>query len=158
MPSDPNVCTVNYASAVALELRQNGNGEPVIRFNFKNGSEGFNSYPMTFPGWDGTSGGDAPLSTFLSAFEPIAINSTLDWCNVCAQTEARGCGQLLAAANSTSSPSGGSQPKISRVGAGFLGAGLAIAVMLMALGALAFLGFLTFGRSRRRLTEKEAKL
>lgn len=115
---------------------------------------------MSYSGWDGSSGADAPLSTFLAAFEPIAVNSTLDWCNVCGQTSERGCSQLLSAAASNSS-SDGSQPKISRVGAGFLGAGLAVAVMLMTLGVLSFLGFLTFGKSRRPrtgLTDKEAKL
>ena len=45
--------------------------------------------------------------------------------------------------------------KISPVGAGFLGAGLTIAVMLAMFGALMFMGVLTFGRRGRRQQGKE---
>jgi hypothetical protein len=53
------VYAVNYAAAVALEVRSSSNG-PVIRFNFKNGTEDddFTTYNMF-----GASG-DVALSTF----------------------------------------------------------------------------------------------
>lgn len=53
---------VNYAAAVALEVRQpSAGGEPVVRFNFKNGTgEEFVTY-----NWLGGSG-DVPLSTFVN--------------------------------------------------------------------------------------------
>jgi prostatic aicd phosphatase len=54
---------VNYAAAVALELRQpSEGGEPVIRFNFKNGSDAdFVTYNFL------NRTGDVPLSAFIDA-------------------------------------------------------------------------------------------
>ncbi|PSS37028.1 hypothetical protein PHLCEN_2v1067 [Hermanssonia centrifuga] len=142
---------VNYAAAMVLEVRQTPGSEPVIRFQFKNGTDDntLRTFNMSFPGFDGN--GDAPLSAFISAFEPAAVNTTLQWCHVCGQNTDRGCAALLgAAANSTSAASSvGHHDRISPVGAGFLGAGLTFAVMSMALAALVFLGFLTFGRGKK---------
>lgn len=54
---------VDYAAAVALELRQpSGGGEPVIRFNFKNGSD---ATFVTYNFLNRT--GDVPLSAFIDA-------------------------------------------------------------------------------------------
>ncbi|THG94909.1 hypothetical protein EW026_g6653 [Hermanssonia centrifuga] len=86
---------VNYAAAVVFEVRKPLQGsEPVLRFKFKNGTDDWplHTYNLTFPGWSGK--GDVPLSTFLSAFEPAAINTTTEWCNICRQTTLRGCGDL----------------------------------------------------------------
>jgi prostatic aicd phosphatase len=54
---------VDYASVVALEVRQpGGGGEPVIRFNFKNGTDSdFTTYDFL------NQTGDAPLSAFIDA-------------------------------------------------------------------------------------------
>jgi hypothetical protein len=54
---------VDYASAVALELRQpSAGGEPVIRLNFKNGSDpSFTTYNFL------NRTGDVPLSAFIDA-------------------------------------------------------------------------------------------
>ncbi|OSX57261.1 hypothetical protein POSPLADRAFT_1157245 [Postia placenta MAD-698-R-SB12] len=138
---------VDYAAAVVLEVRQtSGSSEPLIRFQFKNGTaeEDFSTYSMVFDGWDGS--GDVPMSTFLSAFGPAAINTTADWCNVCGQTTLRGCSEALAAAADANVHS--VHQKITPVGAGFLGAGLTAAVMLMGLGALLLLGVLTLGAGK----------
>lgn len=140
---------VDYAAAVVLEVRQtSGSSEPLIRFQFKNGTaeEDFSTYSMVFDGWDGS--GDVPMSTFLSAFGPAAINTTADWCNVCGQTTLRGCSEALAAAADANVHS--VHQKITPVGAGFLGAGLTAAVMLMGLGALLLLGVLTLGAGKFR--------
>ncbi|TFY56646.1 hypothetical protein EVJ58_g7511 [Rhodofomes roseus] len=143
---------VDYAGTTVFELRQPSSGsEPTVRLLFKNGTAATEYSPVTmsFSGWNGAqSGTDVPLSTFVSAFAPAAINSTLDWCQACGTTTERGCAVALAAAAETAS-SGGHQ-KISKVGAGFLGAGLTAAVFLMALGVLAFLGVLTVGGRRWR--------
>ncbi len=140
---------VNYAAAVIMEVRQPASGgQPVIRFNFKNGTDDpdFIAHNLTFSGWSGD--GDVPLSTFLTAFEPAAINTTLQWCGVCNQTTARGCGDLLAPLNASTTAST-HHDKISPVGAGFLGAGLTVAVFLMAFGVLFFLGFLSLGGKKK---------
>ncbi|PSR93737.1 hypothetical protein PHLCEN_2v4632 [Hermanssonia centrifuga] len=135
---------VNYAAAVVLELRQSSSdSEPVIRFQYKNGTDDvLHNYSLTFPGWSGD--GDVPISTFINAFEPAAVNSTLDWCRICGQDSLRGCDQLLAAAPTRV------HQRISPVGAGFLGAGLTVAVMSAMFAALLLLGFLTFGPPGRR--------
>ncbi|EPT00307.1 hypothetical protein FOMPIDRAFT_1163334 [Fomitopsis schrenkii] len=143
---------VDYAGSTVLELRQpSGSSEPVVRLMFKNGTASTDYGPvnMTFAGWDGTqSGPDVPLSTFVRAFAPAAVNSTLEWCQLCGTTDERGCATALAAAQETAGAQGHS--RISKVGAGFLGAGLTAAVFLMALGVLAFLGVLTVGGRRYR--------
>jgi prostatic aicd phosphatase len=154
---------VNYAAAVALEIRQpSGSSEPVLRFQFKNGTDdaGFRTYDMQLPGM--AAPGDVPLSTFLSVMEPAAVNTTLQWCQVCGQTSDRGCGALLAGANSSGSSSAPSvaahHDKISPVGAGFLGAGLTAAVIGMLLAALVFTGFVSFGRRARKTSSSQRGL
>lgn len=66
----------------------------MLRFKFKNGTDDstLHTLNLKFPGWNGT--GDVPLSTFISTFQPAAITTTTQWCNVCGQTTARGCDQL----------------------------------------------------------------
>lgn len=95
---------MNYAAAVVLEVRTSpSSSEPFLRFQFKNGTDDteLHTYPLSFPGWDGTTAGtDVPLSTFVSAFQPVGINTTLEWCNACGQTTERGCDIALAAAKS----------------------------------------------------------
>lgn len=101
--SDTRSETVDYAAAVVLEVRTSPSSpEPFLRLQFKNGTDDaeLHTYPLSFPGWDGTSGTDVPLSTFIAAFQPVGINTTLEWCNACGQTTARGCDVALAAAQS----------------------------------------------------------
>ncbi|KAJ6620736.1 histidine phosphatase superfamily [Mycena sp. CBHHK59/15] len=122
---------VNYAAAVALEVRQpSAGGELVLRFNFKNGT---GADFVTYNFLNGS--GDVPLSTF-----PAVINTTADWCTVCNNNKDRGCGALALAASQASAAA--------PVGAGFLGAGLTLAVVMAMFGVLAFLGMLSIGRGR----------
>ncbi|KAJ7695722.1 phosphoglycerate mutase-like protein [Mycena rosella] len=134
---------VPYAAAMALEVRQPlAGGEPVVRLNFKNGTgEEFVTY--NFLG----ASDDVPLSTLVNHVNPALINSTAAWCTVCSNTQDRGCGALALAA---SKASGGHHQPIGPVGAGFLGAGLTLAVVLAMLAVLAFLGMLTVGRGRAK--------
>lgn len=58
-----SIVSVNYAAAVAFEVRQpNSGGELVLRFNFKNGTDddGFRTYNFL------NGSGDVPLSTFVN--------------------------------------------------------------------------------------------
>ncbi|KAJ7134333.1 histidine phosphatase superfamily [Mycena epipterygia] len=145
---------VNYAAAVALEVRQpSAGGEPVVRFNFKNGTgEEFVTY-----NWLGGSS-DVPLSTFYFSslsLQPALVNSTAAWCTVCNNTQDRGCAALTLAASqasaaAASADAGHHHQPISPVGAGFLGAGLTLAVVLAMFGVLAFLGMLTVARGRSK--------
>jgi hypothetical protein len=145
-----------------LELRQpSAGGEPVIRLNFKNGSDpSFSTYNFL------NRTEDVPLSAFIDAMavseggriwfritlivylrQPVAVNTTADWCTICANTEDRGCAALTLA---TAQGEAAARPKISPVGAGFLGAGLTLAVVALMAGTLAFLGLLTVGKLRNR--------
>lgn len=119
-----------------------------MRFNFKNGTDddAFRAYSMSLPGWENTQ--DVPLSAFVATMQPAAVNTTLQWCNTCGQTTDRGCAALLGAQGATVSVSS-SHDRISPVGAGFLGAGLAVAVMAMLLALLMFAGWLSFGKKQR---------
>jgi len=137
---------VNYAAALALEVRQTGSNEPVIRFNFKNGTEAqFVQYNIL------GGNGDVPLSQFISKLAPAALNTTSEWCTTCANTADRGCAELQVIRSQEST----SRPKISPVGAGFLGAGLTLAVAAIMLAALFFFGLLAFGRRRSRKATKD---
>ncbi|KAG1868992.1 histidine phosphatase superfamily [Suillus subalutaceus] len=134
---------VNYAAAVALELRQpSGGGEPVIRFNFKNGTDAdfvtYNFLNLT---------GDVPLSAFIDAMAPVAVNTTATWCSVCANDQDSGCAALALA---TEQGEAAARPKISPAGAGVLGAGLTLIVVALMGFTLAFLGVLTISRFGRR--------
>ncbi|KII86633.1 hypothetical protein PLICRDRAFT_43271 [Plicaturopsis crispa FD-325 SS-3] len=137
---------VDYAAAVSLEVRQpSSGGEPVIRFNFKNGTDAeFTTYNFL------NGSGDVPLSTFVNTLGPVAVNTTAQWCGVCNNTQDRGCATIAAASQLRTS----SRDRISPVGAGFLGAGLTLAVMAIMLGALAFFGVLVFGK---KLTTRRSK-
>lgn len=131
---------MDYASALALEVRQPaGSPDPVVRFNFKNGSDAsFTTYP-----WLNQSS-DVPLSTVLAYLQPVAVNTTEEWCKVCGNQKDRGCAAFY---SSTLQPTDAGHRDISAVGAGFVGAGVTIAIFAAALAVLAFLGLLTFGRS-----------
>ncbi|KAF9011496.1 phosphoglycerate mutase-like protein [Hymenopellis radicata] len=133
---------VNYAAAVTLEVRAaSAGGEPVLRFNFKNGTDddAFRTYSIL------DHEGDVPLSTFVNLLQPAAINTTAEWCTVCSNTQDRGCAAL-----SQASAAARVHQVIGPVGAGFLGAGLTLFVALVMLGVLVFLGVLTVGKGRSR--------
>ncbi|KAF5355273.1 hypothetical protein D9758_006063 [Tetrapyrgos nigripes] len=137
---------VNYAAAVALEVRQPSDGsEPVLRFKFKNGTEepDFTTYNFM------NTTGDVKLSSFVDFMTPNAINSTSEWCTICGNTNSRGC-DAISAANAQGRAAAAVHQPISPVGAGFLGAGLTLFVVLCMLGVMFFLGFLTIGRGRSR--------
>src|SRR5271156_4902778 len=111
--------TVNYAAVLALEIRQSpSGGEPVLRFNFQNGTDSdFQTYNIL-----GKSG-DLPISDFVNYLavgpssnkisiriivlighvcppnQPVAVNTTSDWCNVCQNTQNRGCDEIASAAS-----------------------------------------------------------
>ncbi|KAJ7126156.1 histidine phosphatase superfamily [Mycena epipterygia] len=141
---------VSYAASVTLEVRQpSTGGEPVVRFNFKNGTgQEFVTY-----NWLGGSG-DVPLSILVSHVNPALVNSTAAWCTACNNKQDRGCGALALAASQASAAAASINVQhhqvISPVGAGFLGAGLTLAVILAMFGVLAFLGVLTIGRGRSK--------
>ncbi|KAF8552757.1 phosphoglycerate mutase-like protein [Imleria badia] len=133
---------VDYASAVALEVRQpSAGGEPVIRFNFKNGTDDFATYDFL------NQTGDVPLSVFIDAVAPYGVNTTAAWCDVCQNSQDRGCGALTLAAQQARSAA---LSPISPVGAGFLGAGLTLAVVILSFATLAFLGLLSFAKKPRK--------
>ncbi|KIJ60291.1 hypothetical protein HYDPIDRAFT_117370 [Hydnomerulius pinastri MD-312] len=134
---------IDYASAAAFEVRKSSStGEPVLRFNFKNGTDSeFVTY--NFLGQSG----DVPLSAFIDATSASAVNTTADWCNVCQNSQDRGCAALTLAASQARSAA---LSPISPIGAGFLGAGLTLAVVALSLGTLAFLGLLAIGKVSKR--------
>jgi hypothetical protein len=135
---------VNYAAAVALEVRQpSSGGSPVLRFNFQNGSDAeFRTYNLL------GGSGDIPLSTFVNTLTPVAVSTTAEWCSVCSNTQDRGCGAIAAAAASARAEYQSHQ-LIGPVGTGFLGAGVTLAVAAAALALLTFLGFLTLGKQQK---------
>lgn len=144
--------SVNYAGSVVLEVRQppSPSSEPVIRFNFKNGTDDdtYRTYPMRIiPTSDAST--EVPVSTFVNAFQSAAINTTLQWCDECNQSEARGCAALLANKGTYIGGIAAEHQRISPVGAGFLGAGLTVVVYGIGLAVLVYLGLLKVGRGAK---------
>jgi hypothetical protein len=137
---------VNYAASAVIEVRQpSSGGEPVLRLQFKNGTQ---DDALTTFNWFNTTG-DIPVSTFTNFLAPVAINTTADWCTVCSNTQDRGCDAIAAAASQAAIADRVHQP-IGPVGAGFLGAGLTLFVAICMLAMLFFLGKLSLGRGRSR--------
>ncbi len=65
---------VNYAAAVTLEVRAASNGgEPVLRFNFKNGTDDttFRTYNIL------DHDGDIPLSTFVNFLQVMSMSMSI---------------------------------------------------------------------------------
>ncbi|KAI6129684.1 histidine phosphatase superfamily [Pisolithus croceorrhizus] len=131
---------VDYASAVAFELRQ-PNGDPseaTVRFNFKNGSDPqFTTY-----NWMNTTG-DIKVTSLYNALWSSTVNGTADWCSVCQNTEVSSCAALTLAAQQARAAA---LSPISPVGAGFLGAGMTIVLFGVALSSLLFFGLLRLKR------------
>ncbi|KAG6832022.1 hypothetical protein H0H92_006058 [Tricholoma furcatifolium] len=153
-------CVVNYAAALALEVRQPSSGSqaPVLRFNFMNGTGAdWVTYPVL-----GSNSSEILLSDFINTLQvallfrslPVGIDTWNEWCSVCSNTQDRGCAALTLAASEALADQ--VQPKISRIGAGFLGAGLMLVVALAMFIMLFFLGCLTIGAGRRRRPSKES--
>ncbi|TDL22226.1 phosphoglycerate mutase-like protein [Rickenella mellea] len=137
---------VDYASVGAFEVRQSSDGSQFIRFNFKNGTSDANS--TTYGLFGGTQ--DIPLAEFVSNLEPVAINSTKQWCSVCQNNVSRGCADIAVAPATLASMH--HQP-ISPVGAGFLGAGLTAIAFAALLTAMLLLGMLSLRRGNRSATK-----
>lgn len=143
---------VDYASAAIYELREKMDGSQGhdVRFLFRNGSstsDEFTAYPLF-----GSDSVDYDLGEFVSMLEPNVIANTTQWCGVCSNTQDRGCdavAALAAAESSATSAAGTSSNAVSPVGAGFIGAGVTIALVAAVFGALYIFGLVAF-RPRRQ--------
>ncbi|KAF9454839.1 phosphoglycerate mutase-like protein [Macrolepiota fuliginosa MF-IS2] len=134
---------VEYAAVVALEVRSSSNG-PVIRFNFKNGTADTDFGVFNLFG----SSGDVPLATFVDRVSGVTINDTETWCTVCNNNVDRGCNEMAFAAHQAIE----AQP-LHPIGAGFLGAGMALAFVLILLICMYFFGFVRFGRRGKKIQQ-----
>lgn len=119
-----------YASTMVFEVRHpspaSRSQNLFIRFSFRNGSDA--SAPLTtFPLFGRTQiEADIPWTQFVQGISEISLPSQQDWCTVCATSNLTFCAAY--AENSSSSEGGG---KVSGVAAGFIGAGIAIAIILI---------------------------
>jgi len=139
---------VNYAAALALEVRQPASGgEPVVRMLFQNGTEDDGFKQLNFL----NKTGDVLLSDLVNGLGPAGVNDTAHWCNVCSNTQDRGCAAITQA-RVDGAASVHLHQKINPVGAGFLGAGLTLAVVLAFFAFLFFKGMI--GSSRGRPTKR----
>jgi hypothetical protein len=96
----------------------------------------------------GSASGDVPIQTFIDTLSPIAIENLPQWCNLCGNNFSRGC-QYLQEGNVNADTKGlrwgGS---VSPVGAGFLGAGLTVFVVVILMMVGIALGVLRVGKAR----------
>jgi len=79
----------------------------------------------------GSSSGDVPVQAFIDNLAPLGVETLPEWCTLCGNNNSRGC-QFLQEENvnlgSQGLKWGGS---VSPVGAGFLGAGLVVVVVVL---------------------------
>ncbi|KXN85223.1 Lysosomal acid phosphatase [Leucoagaricus sp. SymC.cos] len=130
---------VNYAAAAILELRSSNNG-PVLRLQFKNGTQDNDFHTLNMFG----TSGDLPLSTFVNKLSGVTINDTATWCRVCHNTQDRGCGDItLGAAQAIAAE------RLRPVGAGLLGAGMGVAFILILIIFAYVLGFMRCRKKRQ---------
>ncbi|KLO05866.1 hypothetical protein SCHPADRAFT_709816 [Schizopora paradoxa] len=139
---------VEYAAAVVYEVRPGATpNDPMIRMIFKNGTNDiFRTYNMF------GQPGDIPLSMFTSQLEGAAVNTTAEWCVVCANSQDRGCGSCDNAATAALASQAANEhhPALSNAAAGVIGAAVTAAVIVIALTLFSMLGFISFGRRRRQ--------
>lgn len=139
---------VEYAAAVVYEVREGSTpNDPMIRMRFKNGTNDiFRTYNMF------DQSGDVPLSLFKSKLQFSAVNTTADWCIVCANSQDRGCGTCdnpaLASAAASANASG-HHHTLSPAAAGVVGAAVTAAVFLLVLIALGYMGLVSVGKKSR---------
>lgn len=81
------------------------------------------------------------------------VTTTAQWCDACSNSVDRGCAALEDAKLFGASMAGREGEAVSALGAGFIGAGVSIAVFATALGVLYFLGLLVFGRRKPTITK-----
>lgn len=147
---------VDYASIAILELRANmaGTGHDV-RFLFRNGTD--TGPPIAYNLFGGSSV-DTDLNTMITTLTPSLLSNTTSWCHACNQTLLRGCSGALALESSlAASPSTGSSgSSVSPVGAGFIGAGVTLALAIALLASLIALGLVTIGKKRRMWNDRLA--
>lgn len=99
---------------------------------------------------------DVSLSVFKSNLQRAAINSTSDWCIVCANGADRGCGTCenpalaSAAAAAIAEENGSGNGKLTLVEAGVIGAAVTAATFIALFAALVFLGIISVGRKSTR--------
>jgi prostatic aicd phosphatase len=83
-----------------------------------------------------------------NSIKPVTVNTTSDWCTVCHNTQDRGCNQITSAV-SQGHAQALFQQSVNPLGAGFLGAGLALVVAATLLAVFYFCGLVRFGKSKR---------
>lgn len=132
----------DYASIMAFEVRRpalsSGSQDLFVRFTFRNGSDA-SALVNTFPLFGRTQiEADIPWTQFVEAMSEISLPSQQDWCTVCATSNLTFCAAYTP--NSSSSSNGG---KINAVAAGFIGAAIAIVIIL---GVEALMGFAWYRR------------
>ena len=137
---------MNFAASIALEVRTSPSTGPFIRFNFKNGTgdSSYNNYGIM-----GSPSGDVPVQTFIETLAPLGVETLPEWCTLCGNNNSRGC-QFLQEGNVNL----GSQGlrwggRVSPVGAGFLGAGLAVFVVGILAMVGVVLGLLRVGKRKQ---------
>ncbi|TFK40711.1 histidine phosphatase superfamily [Crucibulum laeve] len=149
---------VNYAAVLALEVRQPASGGPVIRFNFKNGTDA-NGTDSDFKTYNflGESG-DVPLSTFVSTLSTHALQGLPAWCTVCQNQQDRGCGDLAAAKLlGMQAAESQSHRSVSPVAAGFIGAAVTLVFLAIVLFFLSLLGLFTFNKRSTKARKTNSK-
>jgi hypothetical protein len=150
-----------YASTMSFELRRpvnsNGLNDLFVRYGFRNGSLP-SAELVTFPMF-GRSAVDAdmPWNIFMEAMSKQSITSQKDWCNACVSSNLTFCAAYTSkssgSAGTNSIDDSGSCPSVSPVAAGFIGAGVTIAVIAV----IELVGALMWFRRRRSNTLAKEK-
>ena len=120
---------LEYASTMSFEVRRpapsSGSQNLFVRFSFRNGSDA--SAALTrFPLFGRTQiEADIPWTQFVKGMSAISLSSQQNWCAVCATSNLTFCAAYGPGSSSSS------RTKANAVAAGFIGAAVAIALILL---------------------------
>jgi prostatic aicd phosphatase len=147
-----------YASTMSFELRKpdpsSGNTELFVRYGFRNGSDP-TTLLNTFPLFGRTRiEADIPWSQFVSAMSNRGILSQKDWCQTCVSSNLTFCAAYPSFVGRTAGTPMDDEYSISPVGAGFIGAGVTIAVIAGIEGLVALVWLVRKRRHNRAMTDK----
>lgn len=147
----------DYASTMSFELHRpvNLTGDYFVRYGFRNGSAS-SAELQPFPLWGARAiDTDIPWTTFVDNMSRQSLSTQKAWCNLCV-SNLTFCAAYQDYVGRTSEPiSDSGSERVSKVGAGFIGAGVTIVAIAALEGLVLLAWILKKKKGKRAVGEKE---
>ena len=146
----------DYASTMSFELRRpvNLTGDYFVRYGFRNGSAS-SAELQSFPLWGARAiDTDIPWTTFVDNMSRQSLSTQKAWCNLCV-SNLTFCAAYQEYVGRTSEPiSASGDEGVSKVAAGFIGAGVTI-VAIATLEGLVFLTWILKKKGKKAFAKEQ---